>query len=457
MSTSLKAHTVHTRVSTAARTHVRYYVLALIVLATAINLGDRANLSIAGDALSHELGLDAITMGYLFSAFAWAYVLGQLPGGWVLDRFNSVKVYGAALLLWSFLTFLQGTISWLPSGMVVGTLFVLRFLVGFVEAPIYPANNYIVSAWFPLKERGLATSIFSSAQYVAVVLFVPIMAMLSHALSWHYVFWFMGGIGMLLSLFWFWQMRTPDMHPRVNSAELEYLRENGALIDIESAKGKTVPPKLSAISILFQSRMMLGVYIGQYCITGLQYFFITWFPIYLVKGRGMNILEVGFVAVLPAICGFIGSILCGVLSDGLLKRRGSVTLARKVPFIVGMAFASGLVFCNFTDSIYVIVGLMCLALFGKGLAQIGLAVVVDTSPPPIVGMATGVFGIAGNLSGIITPIVIGYTVQATGSFAVALYFVAAHALVAMLSYLLIVGPLRRLDMPSSPSDEAGAH
>lgn len=457
MSTSLKAHTVHAAASTAARTHVRYYVLALIVLATAINLGDRANLSIAGDALSHELGLDAITMGYLFSAFAWAYVLGQLPGGWVLDRFNSVKVYGAALFLWSFLTSLQGTISWLPSGMVVGTFFVLRFLVGFVEAPIYPANNYIVSAWFPLKERGLATSIFSSAQYVAVVLFVPIMGMLSHALSWHYVFWFMGAIGMLLSLFWFWQMRTPDTHPRVNKAELEYLRENGALIDIESAKRKTLPPKLSSICVLFKSRMMLGIYIGQYCITGLQYFFITWFPIYLVKGRGMNILEVGFIAVLPAICGFIGSILCGVLSDSLLKRRGSVTIARKAPFIVGMALASGLVFCNFTDSIYVIVGLMCLALFGKGLAQIGLAVVVDTSPPPIVGMATGVFGIAGNISGIITPIVIGYTVQATGSFTVALYFVAAHALVAMLSYLLIVGPLRRLDMPEKPSDEAGAH
>jgi D-galactonate transporter len=456
MSTSLKAQTVPSSVATAAQTHVRYYVLALILFATAINLGDRANLSIAGDALSHELGLDAVTMGYLFSAFAWAYVLGQLPGGWVLDRFNSVKVYGAALFLWSFLTFLQGTISWLPSSMVVGTLFMLRFMVGFIEAPIYPANNYIVSAWFPLKERGLATAIFSSAQYVAVVLFVPIMGMLSHALSWHYVFWFMGALGMLLSLFWFWQMRTPDTHPRVNRQELEYLKENGALIDIESAKKKTPPPRLSSIGVLLKSRMMLGIYIGQYCITGLQYFFITWFPIYLVKGRGLNILEVGFIATLPAICGFIGSILCGVLSDQLLKRKGSVTIARKVPFIVGMTLASGLVLCNFTDSIYVIVGLMCLALFGKGLAQIGLAVVVDTAPPPIVGMATGVFGIAGNISGIITPIVIGYTVQATGSFSIALYFVAAHALVAMLSYLLIVGPLRRLDMPATSSRETGA-
>ncbi|MFF7710317.1 D-galactonate transporter [Pseudomonas sp. NPDC007930] len=457
MPLSAKAQPAIARTASVARTHMRYYVLALILLVTAINLGDRANLSIAGNGMAQELGLDAVAMGYLFSAFAWAYVLGQLPGGWILDRFNSVKVYGAALFLWSFFTFLQGTLSWLPAGMVVATLFVLRFMVGFVEAPIYPANNYIVSAWFPLKERGLATAVFSSAQYVAVMLFVPVMGALSHALSWHYVFWFMGALGMLVSLFWFWQMRSPDQHPRVNAQELAYLRDNGALIDIESAKGKAAPPKLAAIAILFKSRMMLGIYIGQYCITALQYFFITWFPIYLVKGRGMNILEVGFVATLPAICGFAGSILCGVLSDALLKRTGSVTIARKTPFILGMAMAMGLVFCNFTESLYVVVALMCLALFGKGLAQIGLAVVVDTSPPAIVGMATGVFGIAGNLSGIVTPIVIGYTVQATGSFIIALYFVAAHALLATLSYLLLVGRLRRLDQPEQPINVPGAH
>lgn len=200
-----------------------------------------------------------------------------------------------------------------------------------------------------------------------MVLFVPIMGLLSHAVSWHAVFWFMGALGMLLSLLWFWQMRTPDQHPRVNPVELAYLRENGARIDIERAKGETPPPSLSAIGVLLKSRMMLGIYIGQYCITGLQYFFITWFPIYLVKGRGMNILEVGFIAVLPALCGFAGSIVGGVMSDSLLNRRGSVTLARKLPFELGMFFASGLVLCNFTYSIYVIVGLVCLALFGKRL------------------------------------------------------------------------------------------
>ncbi|SDV47240.1 MFS transporter [Chitinasiproducens palmae] len=433
--------------------YVRYYVLALILLVTAVNLGDRANLSIAGAPLAKELGLGSVQMGYVFSAFAWAYVIGQLPGGWLLDRFSSIKVYGAALFLWSFFTFLQGYVDLLSTASAVAALFALRFLVGLVEAPIYPANNYIVAAWFPLKERGLATSIFSSAQYVAVVLFVPLMGALSHALSWHWVFWFMGGFGMLLAVFWLVVMRAPDRHSRVSPEELAYLRENGAMIDIEankrnkSANAHATAAPAGSLLVLMKSRMMAGIYLGQYCITALQYFFITWFPIYLVKGRGMDLLQVGFVAALPAICGFVGSVLGGVISDRVLKRGGTVTMARKIPFISGMLLASLLVLCNFTDSTAVIVALMSLALFGKGLAQIGLAVVVDTSPPEIVGLATGLFGVAGNIAGIVTPIAIGYLLALTHSFTGAMYFVGAHAMIGALAYLLVVGKLRRLELP----------
>jgi D-galactonate transporter len=429
--------------------NVRYYVLALILLVSAVNLGDRANLSIAGAPMANELGLGSVTMGYVFSAFAWAYVIGQLPGGWLLDRFNSIKIYGAALFLWSLFTFLQGYVGYLPVALAIGALFILRFMVGLVEAPIYPANNYIVTAWFPQRERGLATSIFSSAQYVAVVIFVPLMGALGHVLDWRWVFWFMGAFGMLLSVYWIAFMRAPSDHPKVTQEELEYLKANGAMIDIETNKKNRRPAPAGAIKVLLSSRMMAGVYIGQYCITSLQYFFITWFPIYMVRGRGMDLLHVGFVATLPAICGFFGSILGGAISDWILARGGSVTAARKIPFVAGMLLASMLVFCNFTDSTYVIVALMSLALFGKGLGQIGWAVVADTATPEIVGVAGGLFGVAGNIAGIVTPITIGYILALTNSFTGAMYFVAAHALVGALSYIFIVGPIRRLEPPKS--------
>ena len=428
---------------------VRYYVLALILLVTAVNLGDRANLSIAGAPMSTEFGFSSVTMGYMFSVFAWAYVIGQLPGGWLLDRFNPIKIYGTALFLWSFFTFLQGFVGMLPTAFAIGSIFVLRFMVGLVEAPIYPANNYIVASWFPLRERGMATSVFSSAQYVAVVLFVPVMGMLSHTLSWHWVFWFMGVFGMLLAAFWFAVMRSPDKHPKVTPEELAYLRENGAMVDSGLKKRKNAPAPAGALKLLLKSRMMAGIYVGQYCITSLQYFFVTWFPIYLVKGRGLDLLSVGFIATLPAFCGFTGSVLGGLLSDRILKKTGSVTAARKIPFITGMLLATLLVLCNFTDSTVVIVALMSLALFGKGLAQIGLAVVVDTSPPQVVGLATGLFGVAGNIAGIITPVIIGYIVAITHSFTGALYLVGAHALVGALSYMFVVGRLKRLALPET--------
>jgi D-galactonate transporter len=431
------------------RSRARWMVLALMMLVTAVNLGDRGNLSIAGPALSKELGISSIQMGYAFSAFAWAYVLGQLPAGWVLDRFNSIKVYGVALFTWSLFTFLQGFIGFAPVGYAVAALFALRFLVGFIEAPIYPANTYLTTAWFPRQERGIATSLFNSSQYLAIMLFTPIMGALSHNFGWHYVFWFMGGFGMLLAFVWARVMTTPDKHRLCNKEELAYLAENGASIDIEASKRKrSSVPIGTALGVLLKSRMMIGIYIGQYCITALQYFFMTWFPMYLIKGRGMDILHVGMVAALPAVCGLMGGVLGGFISDRIIAAGGSVTLARKVPFVTGMSLAAMVLFANFTDSTTIIIALMCVMLFGKGLAQIGFAVVIDTAPPQIVGVAGALFGVAGNISGIITPITIGYLFAATHSFSGAIVFVAAHGVVAALSYLLLVGKLKQLSLPN---------
>lgn len=154
------------------RTHARYAIVAMLFLVTAINYADRATLSIAGPALSKDLGLDAVTMGYVFSAFGWSYVIGQLPGGWLLDRFGPKRVYFASIFIWSVFTMLQGGIRFLTSTAMttVVVLFALRFLVGLAEAPSFPANGRIVAAWFPANERGTASAVFNSAQYFATVL-----------------------------------------------------------------------------------------------------------------------------------------------------------------------------------------------------------------------------------------------------------------------------------------------
>jgi MFS transporter, ACS family, glucarate transporter len=431
-------------VATAQRTSVRYGVLAMLVIASAVNLGDRANLSITGSAMSADLGIGPVALGYVFSAFAWAYVIAQLPAGWLLDRFDSIKVYGISLVLWSLCTIAQGFLGTLSTAAAIAGLFALRFLLGLVESPVSPANSYIVAAWFPVRERGLATSIYNSAQYIAVVVFVPLMGYLVHSAGWPSVFWIMGALGLVLAIVWFKVMHTPLAHPRANAAELDYLREGGANVGADQKKtAARVDP--GAVRFFLKSRLMLGVYLSQYCLTSLQYFFITWFPIYLVKGRGMNIVEVGFLATLPAIAGFIGGIAGGYLSDALMRRGFGVSVARKAPFVIGMLLASSLVLCNFVASPYTVVALMSLAIFGKGLAAVNWAVVSDTSPPHLVGLAGGLFNLFGSISGIVTPIVIGYALQLTGSFTGAMYFVAAHGIVGAITYLFITGKIHRLE------------
>jgi len=144
--------------------HVRYIILLIIFLVTAVNYADRATLSIAGSNVAKDLGLDPGQMGEIFSAFGWAYLVMQIPGGWLLDRFGSKRVYTYSLFFWSLFTLLQGFVGWFPLAYGAFTLFILRFMLGFAEAPSFPANARIVAAWFPTKERGTASAIFNSAQ-----------------------------------------------------------------------------------------------------------------------------------------------------------------------------------------------------------------------------------------------------------------------------------------------------
>jgi ACS family glucarate transporter-like MFS transporter len=331
--------------------------------------------------------------------------------------------------------------------LAVSALFLMRLLVGLAESPSFPANGRMVAAWFPVKERGTASAIFNSAQYFATVLFAPIMAWIVHAIGWSEVFYFMGGLGILMSVIWMRTMHnSPSDHPTITAAEREHIEAGGALL-AGGASAKAAPgPALGYLRQLLGNRMLLGVYIAQYCVNVLTYFFLTWFPIYLVKERGMSLLNAGFVAALPAICGFAGGVLGGVISDWLLRRGHSLTFARKLPIVIGMLLSTSMIACNYVGIEAVVVGIMALAFFGKGLGALGWAVVSDTSPKEIAGLSGALFNTFGNVAGIVTPIVIGYIVQTTHSFNGALVFVGAHALIAVLSYLLIVGEIRRVEL-----------
>lgn len=425
------------------KTNTRYIILLFLFAATVFNYADRATLSVVAPFMSKELNFDPEMMGLAFSSFGISYVIMQIPGGWLLDKYGSRLVYGCALIGWSIVTMFQGTIYLFASPLMM--LIILRLLMGAIEAPAFPANSRLSVQWFPNSERGFVTSVYQAAQYISLGLITPLMTFILHFWSWHYVFYYIGIIGVVLGVLWLLYIRDPTRHKKVNQAEIDYIREGGGVpeLGVEEKKEKITFAQIKKVCV---NRMMIGVYIGQFCVTSITWFFLTWFPTYLYQAKGMSILKVGFIASIPAIAGFIGGLIGGIFSDYLLKKGYSLAVARKLPIICGMLLSCTIIMANYTNSDVIVVAAMSMAFFAKGFGNLGWCVLSDTSPKEILGVAGGVFNMCGNLASIITPLVIGFILSWTNSFDFAILYVGSMGLIGLLSYTFIVGPLNRLTL-----------
>ena len=420
----------------------------MLFVASSFSYGDRVVLSIVGLALSRQMHLNPLHLGYLLSAFSWAYVVAQLPAGSLLDRFGSKRVYGLSIVGWSICAIAAGFTGYLPATLAFGTLFAIRLISGAVQAPVFPGNGRIVASWFPTAERGRASAVFNSSQYFALVFFGPLMGWLVSKRSWQACFWLGGAMSLALSVVWFRTVYTVKDHPRISDAEISHIEIGGGLAGMDYESSRNVASNTltwSAVKLLLGNRMLVGIYIGQYCITTLTWFFLTWFPIYLSQARHMSMLKVGILAALPAMGGVVGGILGGVVSDALLRSGRSLTVARKTPIVLGMLCSLTMIACNYVSTSAVVIALMTLAFFGKGFGALGWTVISDVSPRGMIGLNGGLFNLIGNTAGITTPIIIGYIVNKTGSFNNALVFVGIMALAAIAAYVPLVGEIRRVE------------
>lgn len=436
--------------SETGETRVRYLIIAIIFAVSCFSYGDRVALSLAGTSMQKAINLTPIRLGELFSGFSWAYVLGQLPSGGLLDRFGSKRVYGISIIVWSTLAFLTAFAGYLGPSLAFTAIFILRLLSGFAQSPVFPGNGRIVAAWFPTAERGRASAIFNASQYFALPIFAPIFGWLIHSMGWRSCFWFMGVLGAVLTVVWFTNIFGVKQHPRISRSEIDFIERGGGLVstdDDKKGKAKANPLTWGTVKMLLSHRMLVGVYIGQYCITTLTWFFLTWFPVYLQQARHMSILKAGFAAAVPGLCGGFGGILGGVISDRLLRGGRTLSFARKAPIMVGMCLAMTMIACNYASAQSIMLLFMSISFFGKGLGALGWTVVSDTSPKGLVGMNGALFNFIGNMAGITTPIIIGYIVQKTHSFNLALVFVSFIAFCAIVSYGPIVGEIKRIELP----------
>lgn len=425
-----------TRLPAADRaTKVRYGILALIAVATMINYLDRTLLSVAAPYMAHDLGLKPAALGIVFSIFSWSYALAQLPGGALLDRWGVRLIYGLSLTIWSALTALQGAVTNLAA------LLIVRLGLGAAEAPCFPANSRILVSWFPRSERARANSVYSVGMYFGIAFLSPLLFWITITFGWRILFAGVGLLGVAYGLAWWRLYREPHLHPRVNTAELQEIEAGGG----HTGKRDHQPFSWAKVGWLLSKRQVIGASLGQFATNATLVFFLTWFPTYLAAERHMDWLKVGFYAVLPFIAASLGVLVGGQLSDWLLRRTGSLTIARKTPVVSGLLLSSVIVSAIFLPSDGLVITAMSIAFFGQGMSNLGWTLLSEIAPVEMVGVTAGIFNFCTNLAGIVTPIAIGVIVQATGSFFGGLAFIGAVALLGALSYVTILGPVERLE------------
>lgn len=415
------------------RSRARYLVLALIAAGTMINYLDRTLLSVAAPSMTKELGIDAATMGLVFSAFSWSYALAQLPGGVFLDRFGVRLTYFLSVGFWSVFTVLQGFATGLA------TLVTYRLGLGAAEAPCFPANSRVLVTWFPQKERARANSVYSVGMYFGIAFLSPVLFWVTANWGWRTLFMAVGAIGLIFAGVWYATYREPGQNRGVNQAELDHIAEGGGGAVLEKT-----PFSWKDVGWLLRQRQVIGASIGQFATNSTLVFFLTWFPTYLATERHMSFLKVGFYAVLPFIAASVGVLFGGQISDALVRRSGSASLGRKLPIVAGLLMSSTIVTAAFLKSNELVIVVMSIAFFGQGMSNLGWTLISDVAPRRLVGLTGGLFNFCTNLAGIVTPIVIGLVISATGSFFGGLAYIGVMALIGALSYTFVVGDVRRL-------------
>ena len=265
---------------------VRWIMIFMGCAANAINYIDRANLAVAVPSIRHELGISAAVMGAILGAFFWTYAAMQMPFGWLADRIGARLALAGAVLWWSVSTMLTATARGAAS------LTGFRLLLGVGEAGAYPSGAKVNVNWFPRTERAIAASIFDSGSRIGAALSLPLVAWLIGTFSWRVSFAVTGLLGIVWTVFWLMIYRDPENHPSVTPEELARLEaERGA-----AATGPKVP-----WSSLFGYRTVWGMMIGFFCLNFVIYFFITWFPTYLMQARGFSLAQLGTLGLLPGL------------------------------------------------------------------------------------------------------------------------------------------------------------
>lgn len=395
----------------------RNIVLTLLALLSVITYLDRICIGVAGPRIQDDLGLSPEQFGWVMSVFIISYGLFEIPSGAMGDRIGHRSVIMRIVVWWSLFTALTGA----ARGYVM--LLVTRFLFGAGEAGAYPNMTGAVGRWFPPAERARAQGIIWGASRIGGALSPLTVVPLMMLIGWRNTFYLFGAIGLVWAVVWYyWYHDRPALQPGITTAELH---------EIEGAGAVSPPPAHSGVPwrTLFRNKQLWLIMSMYWCYVWGSMFYLTWFPTYLVKGRGLTESEMGRYAALPFILGAFGNIAGGWLCDRLSRRFGlargrrivgATSLFVSALFLVGVALTTGKMS-----------GVVLLAL-GFGVMDCMLpaawATCVDIGGR-FSGAVSGAMNSAGQVGGFVCTVLFGYLVSSFGDYDIPIFFIAGMVMV----------------------------
>ncbi len=417
--------------------NLRWGIAILLGIGIVINYFDRTNISVATKPFEQAFHLSAAQMGIVLSAYLWSYTLLQIPVGAMLDRIGVKWLMRIGTIIWSLATFMTALVSGL------GLVILSRVLLGIAEAPAFPGSSKATGYWFPLNERGLATSAFDAAAKFSNVIGVPIVAAAVTIWGWRAGFFVTGTLSLIYAaLFWI-GYRDPKETKRLSREEYSYIVEGGA-------QQETKPVStMKSLGFLLRQPKVWGLALGFAAYNYSFYLFLSWLPGYLETQLHMSVLKSGFYTIVPWMVATLTDIFIGgLLVDTLIKRGRSSTSVRKTLLVIGMLLGIAVIGAAFTTNANIAITWISIALGGLAFsAPIAWSIPSIIAPRGTVGTVGSIMNFLGNLSGIAAPIVAGYIFDATGSFLLNFLIAGGILVVGILCYLFLLGRIEQLEAP----------
>ncbi len=401
----------------------RWWLAALLVVAMLFCYAQRNALNIAATSMSDDLGFNPLKTGVIFSAFFWVYAFMQVPSGWIVDRFGVRRAYAIGFVFWSMMSVLTG----LTNSLMM--LILLRVSLGTGQAVAFPASARATANWFQDRERGLVTGLYLAGVRFGGALISIFGGWFLTRYDWRLFFVVVGVVSLVWLAPWMLFLKKWEKSP-----------QESASTSATSATSAT-PRSVSFVEslALLKNRSVLGITLGFFAYDYVWFVFQNWLPNYLETERKFTKFEMGILNAMPLVAMSVIILISGALSDWLIRRGYEEKRVRKIFIIVGMLVCCLIVPAGLVEDRMTSVWLLTISLSGLGIASPNTWTLTQAvSSKQIVGTVSGIQNFGGNVGGILAPMVTGFIVQVTGSFALALGLCGVILVGGMIAYWWLV-------------------